>query len=125
MWLVSEVGDGRHISVYKMTNVLSNAASFARTQLTVNAYTDTGAVPPQDPGGVITNNTDSRILKAAESNNTLVATHAVSVSGTQDAARWYIIDVSSGTPILKDQGNVSLGNNTYAAYPSIDINSAG
>jgi autotransporter-associated beta strand protein len=63
--------------------------------------------------------------KAALQGNTLVATHAVSVSSTQDAAQWYQIDVSSGTPVLAQQGDVSLGNNTYAYYPAIDINPAG
>ncbi|MDB5301487.1 MAG: hypothetical protein JWO87_3150, partial [Phycisphaerales bacterium] len=49
----------------------------------------------------------------------------VSVSGTEDDARWYTIDVSSGTPTLQDQGNVSAGNNNYVVFPSIDINSKG
>src|SRR5205823_6352468 len=66
-----------------------------------------------------------RIQKASEATNTLVATHAVSVSSTQDAAQWYAIDVSSGTPVLQQQGDVSLGNTTYASYPGIDINSSG
>jgi hypothetical protein len=50
--------------------------------------------------------------KAAESNNTLVAAHAVSVSSTQDVIQWYNIDVSSGTPTLADQGRVSGGAKT-------------
>jgi hypothetical protein len=32
-----------------------------------------------------------------------VAAHSVSVSSTQDVIQWYAIDVSSGTPTLKDQ----------------------
>ena len=34
----------------------------------------------------------SRMQKVAEASNTLVATHAISVSSTQDVARWYEID---------------------------------
>ena len=72
------------------------------------------AVYPRNPNGtVITNNIDSRIMKAAEANNTIVATHAVAVSSTQDVAQWYAINVSSGTPTLAQQGRVSAGANTY------------
>jgi hypothetical protein len=126
MWLVSETGDGQHLNVYKMTNVLSNTPVYTLTQLAVNSYTNIAQVPPRQPNGTaITNDIDSRILKAAERNNTLVATHAVSVSPTQDAAQWYAIDLSTGTPTLQQQGDVSLGSNTYASYPGIDVNSAG
>jgi hypothetical protein len=126
LWLVSETGDGAHINVYKETNVLSTTPTFTLTQLAVNPYTDTQSVPPRQPNGtVVTGQTDSRMEKAALEGNTLVATHPVALSSTQDAAQWYQIDVSSGTPVLSQQGDVSLGNNTYAYYPAIDINPAG
>ena len=124
MWLVTEHGDGKSIDVIKMTNVLTTSASFAYTNLPVTSYA--GVVNPLNPNGtVITNNIDSRIMKAAEWNNTLVASHSVSVSSTEDDAQWYAIDVSSGTPVLKDQGRVSGGNNTYITYPTVEINSSG
>jgi uncharacterized repeat protein (TIGR01451 family) len=124
MWLVTEHGDNASIDVIKMANVLSTSATFAYTNLAVTPYS--GIVYPLNPNGtVVTTNIDSRIDKAAEWNNTLVATHAVSASATQDVAQWYAIDVSSGTPTLKDQGRVGAGNNTYITYPSIDINSSG
>jgi uncharacterized repeat protein (TIGR01451 family) len=126
MWFVAEHGDAASIDVYKMTNVLSNSAVFTRTNLAVNQYVDIGFVPPKQPDGTnVADIIDSRILKAAESNNTIVVAHAISVSQTEDAARWYAIDVSSGTPVLEDQGNVTAGNNTYIYYPAIDINSNG
>jgi uncharacterized repeat protein (TIGR01451 family) len=132
MWLVQEhpgaggLGDGQHIDVVKMTNVLSTSPTFATTTLAVSPYTDVSLVPPRQPdGSVVTPDLDSRILKAAEQNNLLVATHSVSVSPTEDDARWYVIDVSGGTPTLKDQGDVSAGNHTYLTYPGIDINPAG
>jgi hypothetical protein len=124
-WLVSQATDGTHINVYKMTNVLSNP-TFTLTQLAVNPYTDIAFNPPLQPDGTsVTTHIDSRILNAAMTNNSLVASHAVSLTSTEDAAQWYEIDVSSGTPVLKQQGDVSLGNNTYAYYPSIDINAFG
>jgi uncharacterized repeat protein (TIGR01451 family) len=124
MWLVTEHGDNLSIDVIKMTNVLSTSASFAYTNLAVTPYS--GVVSPLNPNGTtITTNIDSRIQKVAESNHTLVAAHAVSVSSTQDVIQWYRVDVSSGTPTLADQGRVSAGNNTYLTYPAIDINSSG
>src|SRR5207253_7554530 len=111
------------IDVIKMTGVLTTSAAFAYTNVPVTAYS--GVVSPLNPnGGLITNNIDSRIMKAAEANNTIVASHAVSVSSTQDVAQWYAIDVSSGTPTLAQQGRVSAGANTYIVYPGIDINAS-
>jgi hypothetical protein len=130
MWFVAEhspaTDAGHSIDVYKMTNVLSNSATATLTTLAVNPYTNISTVHPKQPDGTeVTGFIDSGILRAAEANNTLVATQAISVSATEDDARWYAIDVSSGTPVLLDQGNVSAGNNTYIYYPGIDINSAG
>jgi uncharacterized repeat protein (TIGR01451 family) len=123
MWLVGEAGNNRSINVIKMSSPLANA-TFQTTNLAVNSYST--VLPPRNPNqSVITSNIDSRILKSAEANNTIVATHAVSASSTEDDIRWYSISVSGGTPVLKDQGNISAGNDTYLAYPSIDINSAG
>lgn len=124
MWLVTEHGNNSSIDVIKMTGVLTNSASFGYTNLAVTPYSS--VVVPRNPNGtVITNNIDSRIMKAAEANHTIVATHAVSVSSTQDVAQWYAIDVSSGTPTLSQQGRVGAGANTYVVYPDIDINSSG
>ena len=64
MWLVTEHGDNASIDVVKMTNVLSNTAGFAYTNLAVTPYS--GVVNPLNPNGtIITNNIDSRIQKAA------------------------------------------------------------
>jgi hypothetical protein len=126
MWLLSEAGDALHLNVYKMTSVLSNAAVLAKTQLTAKGYVDIGSLLPLQPNGsIITDVIDSAIQKVSEANNILVATHAVSVSSTQDSAQWYAIDVSSGAPVMQQQGRVGLGNKTYATFPSIDINSLG
>ena len=124
MWLVTDHGDGLSIDVYKMTGELSTSATFTRTNLAVTAYSQ--AVAPKNPNGTsITTNIDSRIMKAAEANNTIVAAHTVAASSTQDVAQWYAIDVSSGTPTLAQQGRVGAGNNTYVTYPGIDINPSG
>ena len=124
MWLVTEHGNNTSIDVIKMTGVLSTSASFAYTNLPVTPYSS--VVSPLNPNGtLVTNNIDSRIMKAAEANHTIVATHAVAASSTQDVAQWYAIDVSSGTPVLSQQGRVGAGANTYVVYPGIDINPTG
>jgi uncharacterized repeat protein (TIGR01451 family) len=124
MWLITEHGDNTSIDVIKMTNVLSSSPTFAYTNLAVTAYSP--ADNPLNPNGtVITNNMDSRILKAAEWNNTIVAAHTVSPSGTEDDVQWYAINVRGGTPVLSQQARVSNGNHTYSFFPSIDINSSG
>ncbi len=124
MWLITEHGDNKSIDVIKMTGLLSNSATFASTNLPVTPYSP--VVDPLNPNGTaITNVIDSRIQKAAEWNNLLVATHSVSGSATEDDAQWYAIDLSGASPTLKDQGRVSAGDHTYVTYPSIEINSSG
>ncbi len=124
MWIVTEHGTGTSIDVIKMTNVLTNAPTFAYTNLAVTAYSM--CVPPLNPNGtVITTDIDSRILKAAEWNRTLVAAHHVAVSATQDVVQWYAFDVSGATPVLQQQGRISAGPSTYLTYPGIDVNAVG
>jgi uncharacterized repeat protein (TIGR01451 family) len=124
MWLVTEHGNNTQIDVIKMTGVLSTTPVYGYTTLSVTPYS--GVVAPRNPNNTqITNNIDSRIQKAAVSNNTLVATHAVGVSSTQDAVQWYKVNLAGATPTLADQGRVSGGANTYLVYPAIDINAAG
>src|SRR6202011_5525180 len=124
MWLVTEHGDNKSIDVIKMGGVLTTTATFAYTNLAVTPYSN--VVNPLNPNGsVITNNIGSQILKAAEWNHLLVATHNVSVSATEDDAQWYTIDMSGATPTLKDQGRISAGNHTYLTYPGIEVNASG
>ncbi len=74
MWLIQEVGDGQQVQVVKMTGVLSSSASFSRTDLPVNQYSDVSSAYPLNPDGTpVTTNIDSRIQKSAEANNTIVA----------------------------------------------------
>src|SRR5262249_51548181 len=113
MWLITE-GPSASLTVYRMTGVLSNSASFLPFSLGVNPYSP--AVDPLQPDGTAVattvNTIDGRIMKAAEYNKNIVATQMVSPAPNEDDARWYRIDVSSGTPTLKDQGDVSAGPNT-------------
>jgi hypothetical protein len=130
MWLIeSTAGSDNKISVIRMDNVLSASPTFTTTSLSVNPYL--GTVQPLQPDGTGLAPSSgngalwTHILKAGEFNNTIVACDQVSVSSTEDDARWYQIDVSGATPTLADQGNVSAGDNTYVVFPSIDINAQG
>lgn len=123
MWLVTEHGDNASIDLIKMTSVLSSTAHFSYNNIAVNAYQNL-AYPLNPNGSLITDNIDSRIQKSAAWNGTLVAAHAVAVSGTQDVIQWYAVSIS-GTPSLIQQGQVGAGNNTYCIYPAIDINANG
>jgi hypothetical protein len=123
MWFVTDGNNTTTISIVKDANLLTNP-SFSVTTLTVAS--ESPVVDPLQPDGTpVTTNIVPFIMKAAEYNNTLVACESNAVSATEDDARWYEIDVSSGTPTLADEGDVSAGNNTYLTYPAIDINATG
>lgn len=124
MWLVTEHGDNLSIDLIKMNNVLSSSATFSYNNIAVNPYQNL-ANPLNPNGSLITDNIDSRIQKSAAWNGTLVAAHAVAVSGTQDVIQWYALSISGATPSLVQQGQVGAGNNTYCIYPAIDINANG
>ncbi len=127
MWFVQEGGDQASINVIEMTNVLSATPTFTTTNLAVNPYSR--AVPPLQPDGspiVFPGFIDSRIMNADEQNGLIVAAHTVSdAAGDEDNAQWYEIDVSGGTPVIKQQGDVSGGPGVYDAYPGIGINAKG
>ncbi len=125
MWFVAEKGDNKSIDVIRMDNVLSSSPTFTTTNLAVTPYST--SVNELNPDGTKADTlADSRILKSSEINGLLVTTHEVSnAAGNLDDARWYAIDVSSGTPVLQQQGDVSGGPGVYISYPSIDINAQG
>jgi uncharacterized repeat protein (TIGR01451 family) len=107
-----------------MGNVLSNSPTFTYTNLAVTPYSP--ALAPLNPDGVaVTTSLDSRILKSAEWNNTIVAAHTVSPGAGQDVVQWYAINVAGGTPSLAQQGRVGGGVNNYFYFPAIDINASG
>ncbi len=132
MWMVAAnsggtfSGSANTIDVLKMTNILNNNPTFAPTYtLTVNPYYQ--ATVPYDPSGnAIDSGPDSRMLQADEQNGILVAADEVSdAAGDANLARWYAINVSSGTPVLQQQGDVGGGPGTYYDYPGIGINAQG
>jgi hypothetical protein len=126
MWLLQNPDDGSHINVTKMTNVLSNSASFSNTSLSLpgGKTFSTGDITPLNPDGSEMDDIDTRILKAGEYNNTIAATHKIKISGNEADVQWYAIDVS-GTPAFQQVGRIGFGSKTYSVDPAIDINSQG
>ncbi|MGH7222750.1 MAG: hypothetical protein ACRELF_05960, partial [Gemmataceae bacterium] len=130
MWMTASAGGGvfggaaTTLDVVEMTNVLSATPTFTTTTLTVNPYFE--AVNALDPVGPIDTVEDSRMLQSAERNGIVVTANTVSdATGNLDNANWYAIDVSSGTPVLQQEGAVSGGAGVYDAYPGININGQG
>ena len=120
MWLIRNPEDGTNIQVVKMTNVLSNSASFtsgAATMLPLpaalnfspsginnplnsdNTVMIDGDVDddPENPGNSPASDVDNRILNASEFNNTIVAAHKVAVgtASVQSAT----VAISNGVPV--------------------------
>ncbi|HSZ57121.1 MAG TPA: PKD domain-containing protein, partial [Tepidisphaeraceae bacterium] len=141
MWLVHNPDDGSTVDVVKMTNVLSNSASFSTTSLSLPAADQFNPLPvsPENPdssliqtdandqldgaSGNTTNASskiDDRILKASEYNNIVVATDSVPVGNAFVAAASLQLD-SMKNPIggsgysVGDTLTVSGGTFTTAA----------
>src|SRR5579884_1022503 len=127
MWLVSEnhVNPfGNAIDLTRIDNILT-APGISSWTLGVNSYGGLNNVLNPD-NSIITTQVDSRIQKAAERYNDIVACQNVGVGSNEDDARWYEFDVSNiNSPFLVQQGNVGFGPNTYTVFPAIDINPAG
>lgn len=125
MWLLEEGGNNNSLNVISMSNELSSTPTFATYNLSVKQYYT--AVPELQPdGSALSSHTLSRIMKAAMQNGLIVAAQEVSdAAGDLDEIQWYVIDTSSGTPTLQQQGDISGGPGTYYAYPGIDINPQG
>ena len=119
MWFVENPNDGTHINVVKMTNVLSNSATFTTTSLSLPAadtFDPSGIGDPLNPDDIAAVDVDNggvsdvenpsgnpavdpgnRILKAQEYNNIIVASHTVAV-GTSSVAS-ATVQISNGNPV--------------------------
>jgi hypothetical protein len=121
MWLVEEANPdspGAALQIVKMTNILSDRPQLTPFQVTVPSYT--AVVPPTQPGGIVTDNIDSRILSAALRGNELVAAQNVGNAG-HDHARWYAFDLSGSAPVLTQESEIVRGPDVDTYYPAIDI----
>ena len=119
MWFVENPNDGTHINVVKMTNVLSNSASFTTTSLALpgaDTFDPSGIGSPlnpdnisavdgddggvsdvENPNGNPASDPGNRILKASEDNNIIVASHTVAI-GTSSVSS-ATVQINNGTPV--------------------------
>ncbi len=125
VWLVQAGGNNASINVVELVNPLASNGAFTTSTLAVKSYSQ--AVPMLQPNGQkLAPSISSDIEKVAEYNGLLATAQTVSdASGDQDSIQWYVVDVSSGTPVLQQQGDVGGGPGVYDAFPSIDINANG
>jgi hypothetical protein len=129
MWFVTDgqfEGGGSTITLDRFDNILGSTINDHSFTLKVNAYGGVNSSLNPDGTVVTTNTNGTKIMKAAEANNIIVASQQVGVGSTENDARWYEFNVSDiNKPTVLDQGNISGGNNTYIMMPGIDINAAG
>ncbi len=124
MWFVQAGSNNSSINVVELANPLSSTAAFTTSSLGVKPYSS--AVPMLQPNGTSIGPVTSDIGKVAENNGLLAAAQTVSDnSGDEDIIQWYVIDVSSGAPVLQQQGDIGGGSGFFDAFPSIDINANG
>ena len=129
MWFVQDQGGGSNkIDLVRVDNITTSPTVYT-FPITVNTYG--GVNKPKNPNGTtITPGPngvpDTRILKAAQRYNEIVASQNIGVNSNEDDSRWYEFNVSNiNAPYLVQQGQVGYGANTYTVYPSIDINYSG
>jgi Ca2+-binding RTX toxin-like protein len=130
MWFVQDSGfggGGSSINLVRSDNILGSTAVQTFNVGVATYYSPTDPLNPDGTSILDSNHPpDTRIFKAAEANNLIVACHNIQVNYNENDARWYEFNVSNiNSPTLVDQGNVGFGANTYTMYPGIDINAAG
>lgn len=114
MWFVQDANDGNNINVRRMNNVLSNSATFTTTTLALpvaNRFPAGGMNNPLNPDSTPMNDVPRRILKAAQENNTLVATQTVPV-GT--------FSIASATVALNNMG-MPVGGSGYTVGDTLTL----
>ncbi|MCA9967728.1 MAG: hypothetical protein KC423_25960, partial [Anaerolineales bacterium] len=113
------------LTVWRMTDPFGTASLTQAGTVTVNSY----SLPVSQPqlGGSNIQGNDNRLLDVKYWGGKLYTTHTVGCnpgSGTVNCIRWYIIDVSSGTPALADQGTFA-SNGDYRSFPAVAPNACG
>ncbi|MCB8966900.1 MAG: proprotein convertase P-domain-containing protein [Ardenticatenaceae bacterium] len=113
------------LTVWKFSDPFGTPSLTQAGTVTVNSYS-LSVAQPQLGGSNIQGN-DNRLLDVKYWGGKLYAVHHIGCnpgSGTVNCIRWYIIDISSGTPVLSDQGTFS-SNGEYRSFPAIAPNACG
>ncbi len=130
MWFMSTDGENfpsNTIRVTEMTNLLSNSPVYTTYSLAVNTFGDTAlANQPGAPGSVQTNGPTTTSVDYLDGKmvTALTATDA-SDNFSQSHVHWYEVDVSSGTPVLVQEGLINPGPGVATYFGSAAIDPVG
>jgi hypothetical protein len=128
-WFVSTDGTdagGNTIRVTKMTNYLSKSPSFTYTSLPVTPYQS--AIRADQPGGAVTTFPNTTTTQVHYRNGHLVTAMASALAADgfmYPKGLIYQVDLSGGTPSLKQQVVIDPGPNVAVQMPSVDEDSNG
>ena len=123
------VGNGQNtLTVWQYSDPFGAGSDFGQAgTVTVDDY-NMPLNQKQLGGGPVQAN-DNRLLDVDYWGGRLYATHAIGCNigrGTNNCVRWYIIDISSGSPVLLDQGTIgSAGAGIGSFFPAIAANACG
>ena len=113
------------LTVWKFSDPFGTPSFTQAGTVTVNSYSL--PIDQQQSGGNNIQANDNRMLDVKYWNGRLYATHTIGANpggGTVNAARWYIIDVSTGSPSLVDWGQ-AWGPGFGRFFPAIATNMCG
>ncbi len=113
------------LTVWAFANPWGTPSLTQAGTVTVNSY----SLPVAQPqlGGSNIQGNDNRLLDVEYWGGRLWATHTVGCnpgSGTVNCIRWYEINISSGTPVLVQQGTFA-SNGEYRSFPDLGVNACG
>ena len=122
-WFVSTDGtdqSGNTIRVTEMTNYLSGSPTFTYTSLPVAPYKN--APRADQPGGSVTTDPNTTTTQVQYRNGHLVTAMASGTATdgfTYPKGLYYRVDVSSGTPVLLQQGVIDPGMGVAVQMPTV------
>jgi hypothetical protein len=114
------------LKVWKFADPWGTASFTQAGSITVNGYSLPIDQPQAGNSGLMQGN-DNRLLDAHYRAGRLWTTHTIGCnpgSGTVNCVRWYEINISSGTPVLVQQGTFA-SNGVYRSFPNLAVNRCG
>ncbi len=128
-YVSAATGNGQdELTVWAYSDPFGVGSDFGQAgTVTVDAY-NMPVNQKQLDGSTVQAN-DNRMLDVDYWGGTLYATHAIGCNaggGTNNCVRWYTIDISSGSPVLVDQGTIASADPGIGRFfPAIAANACG
>ena len=121
-------GNGQKtLTVHQFNNPFGIPSVTVAGTVTVDTYNLPIEQPQLDGGNL--DASSNRMLDVKYWAGKLYATHMIGCNlggGTVNCVRWYIIDMSTGTPVLVRQGTIGSGTGSFGRiYPAIAANACG